>query len=195
MNLYEILAQLVTVAAIFLGPILALRIQRRYEAGRLKMDRKLNVFKELMATRGIVGRTSPRHVDALNAIEVEFSGDTTADKKVLSAWRLYLDHLNTPFTEGQFAQWSDKKDDLLMDLLLKMSQTLNYDFDRVSLKKNVYTPTALGELEGDQYRFRKLLVELMEGKRLIWTGVTTGDRPLEVRHIEEPPGPFPNGKK
>ena len=60
-----------TIVAIIIGPIVALWIQRNSEKRREKRNRKLVIFKELMAT--LATTLSPRHVDALNAIEVEFS--------------------------------------------------------------------------------------------------------------------------
>ena len=79
---------LATILAILLGPIVALWIQRISDRQRNRGNRKLFVFKELMATRAT--RTSPRHVDALNAIEVEFSEGSKGDTNILNAWRLYL---------------------------------------------------------------------------------------------------------
>ena len=128
-----------TIAAIFFGPIVALWLQRISERRRERGNRKLFIFKELMATRA--ARASPRHVDALNAIEVEFSSGDTEDTPVLRAWRLSLDHLSTDGS-ADGARWADKGNDLLTDLLYEMSQALNYDFDKVALKKNAYSPKA-----------------------------------------------------
>ena len=144
----------------------------------MRHDRKLAIFKELMATRS--ARASPRHVDALNAIEVEFSSGDTDDTRVLRAWRLYLDHLNTDGS-ADVARWTDKGNDLLTDLLYEMSQALNYDFDKLALKRNIYSPEAHCELESDQYLLRKYIVEMMAGKRAIWVGVFTGEKPVDIR--------------
>ena len=95
-----------TIIAIILGPIVALGIQRNSEKRREKRNRKLVIFKELMATRATT--LSPRHVDALNAIEVEFSkGGGKGEKLVLDTWRLYLEHLNTRGTLSgdQLQRW------------------------------------------------------------------------------------------
>ena len=167
-----------TVVAIFLGPVVALWLQRKIEERRVRHDRKLAIFKELMATRS--ARASPRHVDALNAIEVEFSSGDTDDTRVLRAWRLYLDHLNTDGS-ADVARWTDKGNDLLTDLLYEMSQALNYDFDKLALKRNIYSPEAHCELESDQYLLRKYIVEMMAGKRAIWAGVFTGEKPVDIR--------------
>ena len=139
-----------------------------------------------MATRA--ARTNPRHVDALNAIEVEFSDGGKSDSKVLDAWRLYLDHLGDTPRDEQLPQWTDKSDDLLTNLLYEMSQALQYDFDKVALKKNVYSPKAHGDLEMDQNLLRKGIVEIISGQRTLWVGVYTSDeRPLDIKQTEKPP--------
>lgn len=179
---------LATIAAIIIGPIVALWLQRISERRRERRNRKLVIFKELMATRAT--RVSPRHVDALNAIEVEFSdGGSAGDKRVLEAWRLYLDHLGAG-EAGDNQRWTEKGNDLLTDLLHEMSRALQYDFSKITLKKNVYSPRAHGDLEWDQYLLRKYVVEMMAGKRPIWTGIFTGDKPLDVT-MADPPGSPP----
>ena len=145
-----------TIIAIILGPIVALGIQRNSEKRREKRNRKLVIFKELMATRATT--LSPRHVDALNAIEVEFSkGGGKGEKLVLDTWRLYLEHLNTSGTLSgdQLQRWVERKLELLIDLLYEMSRALQYDFDKVALKKNIYSPRGHSELEIDQRLLRQ----------------------------------------
>ncbi|MDE2982965.1 MAG: hypothetical protein OXU74_17375 [Gemmatimonadota bacterium] len=177
---------LLTITAILLGPIVALWIQRISERKRNRHNRKLYIFQDLMASRAT--RTSPRHVDALNAIEVEFSGGGKQDARVLGAWRLYLNHLETQVSDDLLPQWTEKSNDLLIDLLYEMSQALKYGFDKVTLKKNIYAPKAHGDLEVDQYLLRKYVVEMMAGQRPIWIGVLTGDKPLDVRVVERDSG-------
>ncbi|HVZ24086.1 MAG TPA: DUF6680 family protein [Vicinamibacterales bacterium] len=169
--------------------------QRISEQRRELKRRKLFVFKELMATRA--AKVSPRHVEALNAIEIEFSSGRGSDKKVADAWRLYLDHLNDtvdPNDSGALTQWGKKGDDLLTDLLYEMSQALQFEFDKVALKKGIYSPKAHGEMEIDQYMLRKYLVELMAGKRAIWSGIFTGDKPvrMEVTNLTDIGAPPPD---
>ena len=177
---------LATILAIILGPIVALWLQRISERQRERRYRKLVVFKELMATRAT--RLSSRHVDALNSIEVEFSEGSKGSKRVLDAWRLYLDHLTGggEMNDDQFERWTEKGNDLLTDLLYEMSRALQYDFDKVALKKNVYSPKAHGELEQDQYLLRKYIVEMMAGKRPFSIGIFTGDKPLDIRSTGGP---------
>lgn len=102
----ELSLTLATITAILLGPILALWIQRISERHQNRRTRRLFVFMELMATRAT--RTNPRHVDALNAIEVEFSEGGKSDTRVLNAWRLYLDHLGATVSDDQVPRWTEK---------------------------------------------------------------------------------------
>ena len=180
-----------TLLAIVLGPIIALAVQRRMDEDRESQRRKLAIFKELMATRA--AKLSTRHVDALNAIEMEFSSGRGSDKEVARAWRVYLDHLGDTNVDrddqGAIARWGDKSNDLLVELLFEMSRALKFDFDKVSIRKGVYSPRAHGELETDQFLVRKFLLELMEGKRAIWSGVFTGERPLQMQLVHPPQPP------
>jgi hypothetical protein len=111
-----------------------------------KKDRKLNIFKTLMATRG--ARLSFEHVRALNMIDTEFYGEI----KIIDAWKCYLDCLNeNPSGENEFNSWSSKKDDLFVTLLSTMATSLSYHFDSVHLKKAIYLPRAHGEEIEYQY--------------------------------------------
>ena len=169
-----------TIVAIILGPILALWSQRISERRRGLKVRQLLVFKELLATRAT--RVSPRHVEALNAIEMEFSGGTAADKNIVDAWRLYLDNLNDQqVSDAALEAWSNRNNDLLVDLLFEMSSSLGYSFDKVSLKKAVYFPKAHGQLETDQLLLRQFLIQLAAGTRGI--GIFTGEKPLKVEQV------------
>jgi hypothetical protein len=108
---------------------------------------------------------------------------------------LYLDHLNKqvdPDDKAAGVHWHDKSNDLLIDLLYEMSKALKYDFDKVSLKNSVYFPKAHGDLEIDQFLIRKLFIDYMAGKRPLWTGIFTGDRPIQMQLIPPPaPPPLP----
>ena len=52
------------IAAVILGPILAVQAQRTIQTRKEERERKLWIFKILMATRGM--SLSPRHVEGLN---------------------------------------------------------------------------------------------------------------------------------
>src|SRR5713226_6708302 len=86
----EIWLSIATIVAVILGPVVAIQVEKRLEARREKKNRKLQIFRELMVTR--MSRLSPRHVEALNGVQMEFS-DEGVEKKVLDAWKLYMTHL------------------------------------------------------------------------------------------------------
>ena len=62
----------VTVAAIIIGPILAIQIQKILDNLREKKKRRITIFKTLMSTRAT--RLNKEHVEALNMIDIEFYG-------------------------------------------------------------------------------------------------------------------------
>jgi hypothetical protein len=60
----------ISIAAIFLGPIVAIQLQKFIERRKQSNERRENIFKTLMATRGSMLSTA--HVEALNRIDLEF---------------------------------------------------------------------------------------------------------------------------
>jgi len=130
-----------------------------------------------MATRG---RTlDPRHVEALNMIDLEFNGVRT----VTDAWKAYLDHLTKmpqfPQAEGKdqeqkkseknlyeslMSSWHDKREDFLTDLLFDMGKTLNDKFDKTHIKRSIYSPQGRVDIYNEEQFLRKALIELLMGR-------------------------------
>ncbi|WP_347251277.1 DUF6680 family protein [Legionella sp.] len=155
-------AEWITIVAIVIGPILAVQIQKWIERYNEKNERMLNIFKTLMATRG--ARVSFEHVRALNMIDTEFVGI----KKVILAWKNYLDCLNSNCeNENQLEIWAEKRDNLFVVLLKEMATHLRYDFDDVHLKKAVYTPRAHGQEEADLWLIRDQIKKIFSGEQSI----------------------------
>jgi hypothetical protein len=156
----------ITVVAILVAPIVALRVQRRSDETREETNRKLWIFKTLMSNRAT--RWNPVCVQALNMIDIEFTGKS--EKEVRDAWRELLDHYNdwgrkTPDER----QIDDKKDievaaNLLAELLVKMGKGLGYDFDKVYVKKAWYFPEGLGNIEQEQHALRRAVLSLLSGQ-------------------------------
>jgi uncharacterized protein DUF6680 len=154
----EIIIAVATVIAIVAGPVLALEMQRRLDKGREERNRKLTIFKTLMAYRAT--SLAPQFVQSLNLIDVEFNA--AAEKPVRDAWKVLLDH----FVElGKDANLLAKTPDLTADLLEKMGKCLGYDFDPVYIKKGAYYPQGLGNVEQEQHALRREFLELLRGKR------------------------------
>lgn len=157
----------IIVATIF-GPILAVQAQKLVERHRAIIDRRNAIFRVLMATRAAT--LSPGHVEALNAIPVEFYGTKGKLKKINDAWKVYLDHhtQDAPATDA----WLQKRLDLFQDLLHLISQYLGYGFTHSQLARDIYSPRAHGELENEQTIIRKGLVKLFNGETVLPMAVT-----------------------
>ena len=122
------------IAAVILGPILALWAQRYSEQRREERARKLWLFRELMATR--TNRLSERHVEALNHIDLEFNPNKKADAKVLGAWKMYLDVLSdTPKGDAQRAARYEERDKCFVDLLWEIGKCLGFSIDKIAIKR------------------------------------------------------------
>jgi len=172
MNTTEIL----TLIAIFTGPIAAVQIQKYIERNRDARNRKVNIFKTLMATRGTV--LSYEHVEALNRIDLEFSNKKKY-KKVIDSWKEYFDNLSQQATNDQLAVWSAKNDELLANLLFEMGKALNYDFDKILIKRNVYSPAGHNNVERELQALRHGILDLLNGNTTVPMTVIQDDEVLQ----------------
>lgn len=73
---------------------------------------------------------------------------------------------------SRFEAWAEKRDELFTVLLYAMSQALGYDFDEVQLKRDCYRPVAHGDIENEQHKIRKAMVDVFEGSRPLPIAVT-----------------------
>jgi hypothetical protein len=147
------------IGATLLGPILAVQAQKWLERRRDVKERRLAIFRTLMATRAAT--LSPVHVEALNAVPVEFYGAGGKVKQINEAWKLYLDHHDDRLVMNDV--WGQKRQDLFLDLLHLLSEFIGYSFSRAQLGRDIYSPRAHGELETEQTIIRKGLVGLFKG--------------------------------
>ena len=100
------------IAAILLGPIIAVQLTRYLDDEKEIRERKLWIFKSLMATRSYT--ISALHVEALNRIDLEFDKKDKGERKVIEAWKAYLDLLGDRALSPE--QWSIKRLDMLIDM-------------------------------------------------------------------------------
>ena len=151
----------IMILAVLSGPIIAVQLTRYLDTQKEIRERKLNIFKNLMATRAYT--VTWQHVEALNRIDLEFNAKN--EKAVFEAWKAYLDLLNDASIPSD--QWGTKRVELLVELLHRMALVLNYDFDKTHIKNSTYSPRAHGESDIEQTALRKMLLEVLEGKRQI----------------------------
>ena len=84
------LATGVMIWAVYVAPQKAFEVQWKLQLEQEARERRMEIFKTLMVTRG--NALHYRHVEALNLIDVEFS--EVSEKDIRDAWKAYLDHLN-----------------------------------------------------------------------------------------------------
>lgn len=157
----------VTVIAILLAPIIALRVQTKLEIVKEIRQRKLSIFKTLIATYAT--RLSPDHIQALNMINIEFYGI----QSVLNSWRLYNQHLTTPIPEANDTnlsitereeaakKWLDNGNELFINMLVAISNEAGFPFDKPTLFKGVYYPRAQQKIEEENTMLREGLLKII----------------------------------
>lgn len=168
----------INVLAVALSPLIAVQVSEWLSRRRAARDRRLDVFRTLMTTRAT--RLSGDHVQALNMIDLEFAGDDRHDRAIREAWKAYLDHLNDRDTDGQV--WAARRDELFFEMLMQMAKTLGYSIDKTDLRRLTYFPRGHGQLEEDQYRIRKGILAIVEGRSAV---------PIVVPPPTEPPSSNP----
>jgi hypothetical protein len=175
-------ALLITVT--LLSPVIAVQVQKLIERVSQRSEAQHRIFRALMATRAT--RVVPEHVQALNMIDLEFSGSrwrgpTPQEREVINKWRLYGDQLNIDvrgLNEAALATVVARREELFIDLLEALSGALGYDFDRVRLMRGAYYPQGHADAETRRQEFETALIE-----------VVTGRAPLSMKVTEFPVSP------
>lgn len=161
------------ILATILGPIFAVQAQKYLEKGREINQRRASIFRTLMATRAT--SLSPAHVEALNAIPIEFYGKNKRLRVIIDKWKIYLNHLARDVSAPG---WGDKKIELFVDLLSSMAAFLGYEFNKVEITNEIYRPVGHAGIETDQEIIRRGLAQLFSGQLAL---------PMEVKSFPSDP--------
>ena len=153
----QIIFSVLTIVAIVVAPFLAVQASEKLSERKEARNRKMQVFSDLMATRASI--LSPKHVEALNRIDIEFYGIDD----VTESWKEYNDHLAQASriesdNKEKWENWTTKREDLIVNLLSKMAVYLGYKFDNVHIKRGHYYPKAYVDTETELMIIRKGLV-------------------------------------
>lgn len=163
--------------AILLSPLIAWYVQYLKSKKDSRTAKKLEIFSDLMLTRGY-GQTqslSHRHVNALNRIDIEFYDN----KNVLDAWDIYREHLLHPDLQSIWNMAAEKKEVIqllwdnerkkhLVNLLYAIACVLGYKkLNKIVLEKKMYVPAAYNDLEEEQNLLRKGFINVLNGKKSI----------------------------
>jgi hypothetical protein len=151
------LSDWLTITAIIVGPIAAWLLSYAINKRKEAKDRKLNIFRTLMATRSFFLRFRLEHVGVLNTIPVEFSNE----EKVLKAWRDYLFTMNS--TENNEELWR-KRNDAFFELVHRISKSIGYNLDKDQIMNTSYEPSGYGDEAQDWIKVRKSLIDILDHK-------------------------------
>lgn len=155
---------LIILATLF-SPLIAIQVQKYLEARGERHTTQKQVFYDLMATRAT--RVAPKHVEALNKIDLEFGGKgSPKHREVQNRWLIYADHLGLDaekMSETELTQWILQGNELFADLLEALAAAFNYPFTRVELKRGIYYPRAHGEAEKRREIYELAVLRLITG--------------------------------
>jgi hypothetical protein len=147
------------VLATLAGPFLAVYVTERQRKRSDARNRKIHIFRTLMATRS--APLAQLHIESLNLVEVEFDRDKSLEKEVVDNWRLYLAHLN----DKSYPQdaWGPRKVELLIELLHAMAKALGYSYSKAEIKGGTYYPAGWMNTENENAEIRTLWLSILRG--------------------------------
>ena len=150
-----------TVAALMVGPVIAVLITRYWDGKREANRRKWEIFRTLMKNRR--ERLNPEFVGALNLIEVEFH----REHEVIDAWKNLFNHLCqlSTGTKEQDERRHEETERLTATLLEKVAKSLGVKKDTLEIFKSGYSPQGWGDLETEQALMRRFLLEVLANER------------------------------
>jgi hypothetical protein len=171
--LQDFVLGIAVVIATFAGPVFAVLMTRHVDNVRQTRERRLNIFRVLMATRRAA--LSPEKVTALNMVEIEFYGI----RSVQDVHREVMAHINAP--RPLPAGWEDRHRTLMTRLLSEIAKVLGYELQQLDVLEGGYYPQGLADIEVEQQAVRRALIEVLSGRR-----------PLGISPAAPaPPTPFP----
>lgn len=154
----------IIIAAIIVGPILAVLGQLGWQRWKEKRDLKVWVFSQLMSLRATP--LAPDYVRALNYIDVVFYKNA----KVRQRWKALLEHFASEgYKKGdaELAVAHERARDLTAELMAEMAKVLGYQYDHTHIKENAYYPKGLGDLETHALQILDKGAAVLEGKSSI----------------------------
>ncbi|MCC1482147.1 DUF6680 family protein, partial [Roseibaca sp. Y0-43] len=177
--------ELITVAAIVIGPVLAILVSRCVDSTHETRARRMDIFRTLMRTR----RTPvvPEHVGALNLIEIEFA----KKEKVIGSWTKLMQHLGEVHprqpeeaidphlapeevnrrNENYNLRLFRERQKLLAKLLHSIARELGHNAEQLEIFEGGYTPQGWHDIELEQRMIRQYVLDLYQGNRVVPVGV------------------------
>jgi uncharacterized protein DUF6680 len=163
-------AEWLTLAAIILGPILAVATQLLMQARKSKRDSKLWVFNQLMAHRATP--VNANFVQAFNLIDAVFYDNREVRDKRRECLTIVTNATGHNLTPPE----AERLKDLVAEMLSKMGSELGYDFDHTEIKNTGYYPIGFEKMDNATLALREKGLAVLEGKANI--GVVIKDIPV-----------------
>lgn len=159
--------QIISIIAIFLGPLIAVIISIKLSQYYLKKNSdqqiKINIFYTLMQNREFP--FSSQLYIALNSINVAFYNN----KDVIHAWKEFRNYIaSNPEKDkiifnSEDLKWNNEKNEHFYNLLKKMAKSLNYEFNEDDIKNTSYIPpAAIQSYELNNVTIHELINKLSE---------------------------------
>jgi hypothetical protein len=169
-------ADLIIAFAALMGPILAVQAQKWIENWRAAKERRVRIFRTLMATRAT--RLAPQHVEALNSIPLDFS----KDRAVMDRWEEYFAHLMMDDTSLEV--WGATAQNLFVALVIQIAKSIGYQFNGADMQR-IYFPKGHKQIQDDQFVIQRGLALLLSGQLPLRMAVTELPGPDEASEKQQ----------
>jgi hypothetical protein len=150
------LKELLTLAGVFLSPIVAVLItlwhQQRFE----KRNRKIQILRTLWSTH--FDASSPEYSQTIRMIPVEFN----ADVKVMAAWRRYMANVNVRPSPDNTFQHDKEFIDAKNDLIGTIASTVRIKVTDRDIRDSIYVSTSFTQRMEQQDSAEKAQVRIAE---------------------------------
>ena len=142
-----------------LAIVLYLLVTQYLKNKRAREERQFEIFVTLMATRAYA--VSKDDMEVLE-VEEEFKPSLKKERDVLEAWKQYLSFLGRGNSAEEF--WINKRIDLLVTLLQKMSLVLNYNLDKNYIKASCHSQIPVENFDEQQLSIRQEIVMMLKSR-------------------------------
>lgn len=136
------------------------------EWAKEKYNRRLHVFRTLMATRRMP--ISADHVNAINLVEVDFYKCKTVEQ----AWYAYKNHLNDN-SKPEDQTWREAKETLLAKLLFEIAAVLGFKVAAIDIFKGGYAPKGWEHRDMRAIGAMEYIYDLSQGTKTLPMAVTS----------------------
>lgn len=154
---------IILACATLFGPIvsalIAIYYTRYADRQKVKDDRRFEVFRNLMKTRGF--QLHPDHVMSLNLVPSDFKDNPD----VMIKFKEYINHLYraVPSETSESQRFTAERQMLFEKLLVSIAKSLSINIDAAEVTHFTYAPMGWASVENEQQQIRKLMMNVLQG--------------------------------